>query len=371
MNHSTDLPILEMEVLEGMSPWPPSLTGEELFGVLVAWSDQNQGGLIYLATDQQNPPNQPLVVNPKWTSWDTPAIAIALEWERVYLAWTDDTGAINLANSGDGWDTEIKIAPAGSSSSDTGPALTFGIELLFIAWTTPKGLLSIATCDKKGTIKCYPTQCSALSRPSLAWSDGHVLYALSGGPLNGDDPMRFYFSRDEGQSFGELYGPKDPCLGPPSLVVLNDYFYLVWADAKTSCLNFVVTQNLEDCTAIQYSNACHGGGPALISVGDELNVGWSILAPPEDPTAHHLALGKLPISKPGPSMDKDKYAKREQARAPDPCPDPMSVYDPAQDKCVPKGGCYGACVLGSFMPFGLFNPIKYAACVIACKSHTK
>jgi hypothetical protein len=59
--------------------------------------------------------------------------------------------------------------------------------------------------------------------------------------------------------------------------------------------------------------------------------------------------------------------------APDPCPDPSTVYDPSTGQCIARGGCIGGCVMQSFtLVFGspIFNPIKYANCMIACVLHT-
>src|SRR5262249_47547541 len=101
-------PVPNEQVLAGVSANPPSLTGDLIFGILVAWGDEN--GQINLASSQSDPPYQPYIVNPDWSTFSTPAVALALEWGRVYLAWTDSAG-IHLANSGDGWsvDTVLEV----------------------------------------------------------------------------------------------------------------------------------------------------------------------------------------------------------------------------------------------------------------------
>lgn len=280
-----------------------------------------------------------------------------------------------MADSGDGWDKDTIVAPSGSP--EFGPALAFSEDLLYIAWRTPDSLLDIATCDFRGDIQWHPTGKRILSRPSLTWHDGK-LYALSGGTLTlPDEPMHFYRSADKGQSFEDVAVQHNTSLGPPALAVIEDYYYLVWADAKTSRLNFAATKSLEHYDVISYSDGCHEGGPALLGLPNGLVVGWTFGAPPEDPRSHHITVATLPLSTPAREPEKTRYTHLTPARIQvKPC-DPLSVYDPVKDECVPKGGCFGKCVFESYTgaPAGpgvigpgiIFSPIKYAACVLMCK----
>jgi hypothetical protein len=293
---------------------------------------------------------------------------LALDWEKVYLAWTDAKGAIHLANSGDGWSKDIVLSNAGNP--EAGPALIFGGGLLYIAWKASNSLLSIATCDFAGTIQQLPTDLVALSGPSLTWSSGN-LYVLVGGPSDGtnDQTMYIYLSTDKGQSFNQLPIQKNASIGAPSLAIIEGYYYLVWADPETSCLNFAVTQNLENYSVTNYSNGCHNGGPALLGLPDSVIVGWSYGASPQDPNAHHITLGQLPLSTSAREVDRDAY-NHLLPEALEKCTSALEIYDPALDKCVSKLGCPGQCVLQSITVFAgliLFNPIRYAICMINCK----
>lgn len=364
-------PVPNETVLTGRSLMPPTITGDMLFGTLVAWTDKN--GLIYFADNQGKPPYQPVLVNPDWTTIDTPAVALAAPWGRVYLAWTDPTGAVLLASSSDGWSKTVVVAGAGWA--DTGPALAFGQDLIYVAFKNLQGTIYVSTFDYDGNQPLFDTpNKNASSRPSLTWYEGQLYLATGGAPDGqGDLSMALYVSKDDGWTFEPVAMQPNASLGPPSLAIVKHYFYLVWADAGTSTLNFAATTDLSSYKTVAYSEGCHGGGPMLISLGDGLLTGFTFGAPPEDPRSHHITLGNPPLSGPAAvPLDNDAIAKRyarlvKKPGAPDPCPDPMTVYDPSVDKCVPRMGCWGQCVLSSYT-MGIFNPISYALCVVTCKS---
>jgi hypothetical protein len=370
MSESGSGPVPNERVLTGISANPPSLTGDLVFGILAAWADPS--GQIYLASSQDSPPYQPRAVNPSWITRSTPAVALALEWGRIYLAWTDPAG-VHLANSGDGWGKDILIpAPV---NTESGPALAFTGDILYIAWQANNSLLWIATCDFDGNIQARPTESPVLSGPSLTWSNGN-LYALAGGPSDRTDDMtvRIYLSTDGGGSFNYVPSQSNTSVGAPALAIVNGVYYLAWADGQTSYFNAATTTSLEAYTTVSYDSGCHNGGPALLALPDGLLAGWSFGAA-SDPRAHHITLGQLPLHAQSIEGTRSIEALKEYiARipsAPNPCPDPSTIYDPAQDKCVPRGGCYGSCVLRSFttvfLIYLVFNPILYAICVINCK----
>lgn len=366
MSESGNGPVPDEQVLAGVSAYPPSLTGDLIFGTLVAWADPT--GQIFLASSQDSPPYQPRVVNPAWQTFPTPAVALALDWGRVYLAWTAADG-IHLANSGDGWSVD-KLIPA-PVNVEAGPALAFSGDTLYIAWRTNTSLLGIATCDFDGTIQWQWTDSPIFSGPSLTWSDGK-LYALSGGSVDGTEDQRIHIvvSTDGGASFSDVPTQSTTSVGAPALAIARGMYTLVWADGQTSRFNAAVTPTLTSYTPVSYTNGCHNGGPALLMLPDTLLAGWSYGAS-QDPRAHHITLGQLPVS--GQSMDEDAI-KRYIARvptAPEPCPDPLTIYNPAEQKCVLRGGCVGSCVLRAFSSvlnmYLVFNPILYAICVINCE----
>jgi hypothetical protein len=366
MSESRLEPVPNEQVLTGISANPPSLAGDLIFGIIAAWADPS--GQIYLASSQDSPAYQPHAVNAAWSTFSTPAIALALEWGRVYLAWTDSAG-VHLANSGDSWSLDHLIPS--SVDVEAGPALAFSGNMLFIAWKTNDSRLGIATCDFSGNMAWQLTEWPILSGPSLTWSN-RLLYVLAGGPSDGteDQTVRIYLSEDGGQSFSPVPTQRNTSIGAPALATVNDVYYLVWADGQTSLFNAAVTTTLEEYTVTNYATGCHNGGPALLALPDTLLTGWSFGAS-NDPRAHHITLGQLPLSAPPMEEEEIKRYVGRVPGAPNPCPDPLTVYDPAQNICVPRGGCIGSCVLNAYtlvFGFPVFNPIKYAICVVNCKS---
>lgn len=287
-------PVPNEKVLKGQSLVPPTVTGEISFGTHVAWSDNK--GQIYLADDQSIPPYNPVLVNPDWITFDTPAVALAAGWGRIYLAWTDPAGAVYLANSVDKWTKNVMVASAGSA--DSGPALVFGEELIYISWKNPQGMLYVATYDVNGNVVLFDTPGKiGNSRPSLAYYEGK-LYMMTGGSPNGggDMSMSFWVSTNDGWTFDPVPAQPNTSFGPPSLAIVKHDFYLAWADGQKSTLNFAATKDLKSYQTVHYSEGCHGGGPKLISRGDALVVGFTFGAPPEDPRNHHITLGNPPLS---------------------------------------------------------------------------
>jgi hypothetical protein len=322
-----------------------------------------------LASDQSSPPYSPEVVNANWTAFDTPAVAMAIDWEELYLAWTDPEGAVRLASTTDGWTTNIVVAKAGSAA--TGPALLVADDRLYVAWLGRSGALTVATCDRNNNVQTSPSDIKIFSRPTLAWAPGQ-LYALSGGNTNGQGELalRVFVSQDHGWSFTSVDVEINPTFGPPAMAIVEGQYHLVWADANTLRLCYTVTDRLDEYVVTYYSDGCHGGGPAILGLPEGITLGWSYGAPVEDSRLHHIALAQEPLAGGATALDKERFAKLARVGAPNPCPDPLTVYNPATGKCVPRGGCIGGCVLQSFnLAFGypVFNPIKYAMCVISCE----
>ena len=364
---SNATPIPNEEVLDGISAFPPALTGDLLSGVLVAWC---QGGQLFLASEQDTPPFNPVLVNENWNSQAAPAVAIADKWARVYLSWANPKGDIYPGSSVDGFIEQIPISRSGSDGD--GPALAFSDDILFIAWRKNL-MLCWATCDFNGIITVHDQSDEQVmcSRPSLSWSNG-ALFALSGGgDESADNSMRAWCSRDNGGSFAPIQLPSYATLGPPSLGIFDDRYYLAWADASEAQLNTAVTQDLSQFTATTFDNGCHDGGPALLAFPDRLVIGWSYGAPPKDPRSHHVTIGELPVAAVvNLELERARLEARRGVGAPQPKCDPLSIWDPAEAKCVPKYGCAGNCVVSSFNSIGgylVFNPIRYALCMIACK----
>jgi len=355
------------QVLSGVSLGPPSLSGYPFLGTIAAWS--GSGGSIYVASDQSSPPYSPEVVNPSWTTFDTPAISLAVEWENSYLAWTDADGAVRLASTADGWKGNILISGPGSASF--GPALLFGDDRLYAAWRSKDGCLSLATCDRNNNVQILPTSIPIVSRPTLAWAPGQ-LYALSGGTVDVQGGIQACLSQDQGKSFAAVDIEVNPTIGPPAMAIIEGKFYLVWADGTTSRLRYTVTDRLDQYVGTNYSDGCHNGGPAIVGMPEGITLGWSYGAPPEDPRAHHITLAQEPVVGPMPRPHEETFEKLARVGRPNPCPDPLTVYNPSTDKCVPRGGCVGRCVLQSFtvlpvFPLPVFNPIRYAICIINCE----
>ncbi|MGH6838166.1 MAG: hypothetical protein ACREDT_05075 [Methylocella sp.] len=374
---------LTTTVLSGVSTTAPGVDGDGLFGVAAVWADAAHNGAVTMAISGSSPPYAPVVLNQNWTSFDTPAVALASDWEQVFVAFVDYDGYIQLATSGDGWTGTQSLSQGGL---DAGPSLAYADNLLYIAWKTPLSQLAFATCDQNGQINFFQSDKLLTSRPTICADDSSRIYVLCGGSVDsGPLPILIYLTLDGGRTFSDVKTRGTSSIGPPSLVNA-DKFYLAWADGTTSYLRLAETADLGSYTAMDYDNGCHGGGPALLlmltipDVSDPrtwiftLCTGWAIGAPPNDPTAHHVEVGSFgPLVVGAAHLEnrRAKVAKLLAPRAPNPCPDPLTIYDPATGKCVPKGGCFGACVLSSFSPLtGLFNPFSYAVCVARCLSHS-
>jgi hypothetical protein len=285
-----------------------------------------------------------------------------------------------LGTSIDGFKQAIPISHYGSDGD--GPALVFGDDLLYIAWRK-NDFLCLATVDFGGNITTLYENSDEVpvlfSRPSLTYSGGS-LYVLSGGDQDGNNPqMQIILSTDHGRTLNKVPVQAVSTWGPPALAIVGDFYYLVWADSQRSLLHSAVTKDLTRLSITDYTNGAHEGGPALLGLAQGLVIGWSYGAPPKDPNSHHITVAQLPLSTPVNSNRAreeayNAFIKGLQVNAPQPRCDPLSVWDPVQEKCVPKGG-WGKCVLssitGTLIVFGspiLFNPVKYAICVINCKA---
>ena len=368
---------LSTTMLTGLSKTAPAIDGDSLFGTAVVWEDARNQGAITMAFSGSSPPYSPIALNSSWACFDTPAVAVASDWESLFVAFVDRDGYVQLASSDDGWTGTQTLSSEGVHA---GPALAYSSDRLYIAWQTSTSQLAFATCDRSGQITHFETDKRLTSRPTICADDPDRIYVLCGGDMaGGPKPILIYLSVDGGKTFTDVATPATPCFGPPSLVLL-DQFYLAWADGQTSQLRLAQTSDLSTYTAMDYNVGCHGGGPALFPMATitnpddpaswtfTLSSGWTIGA--ADSTNHHVAVGSFgPLTPSAAQIERQQrsIAKRTAPRAPNPCPDPLTVYNPATGKCVPRAGCWGNCVLSSISR-GLFNPIAYAYCVIKCKS---
>jgi hypothetical protein len=372
---------LSTTVLSGLSQMPPEIDGDSLFGTAVVWADAQHNGAVTMAFSGSTSPYAPVAIHPGWSSFDTPAVAIATDWEAVFVAFTDRNGFVQLATSDDGWIGTQTISQGGVGA---GPALAYSSDLLYIAWPTSTNQLAFATCDRNGRITTFQSNKILTSRPTICAEDPNRIYVLCGGTVQqGPAPIKIYLSLDGGETFGDVATQSVTSFGPPSLAIL-DQFYLAWADGQTSQLRLAQTADLAAFTPMNYDVGCHGGGPALIPVVTipdvenpaswvfSLSSGWTTGS--GDANNHHVTVGSfgpLTVSRARTEKQRRQIARMTAPRAPNPCPDPLTVYNPATGKCVPRGGCLGGCVLSSFTrsPGGpLFNPIAYAWCVIQCES---
>jgi hypothetical protein len=367
-----------LNVLTGTSETSPALVGDAIFGKLVAWADAGNANRITIAISQSSTPYDPMVLNQEWSSPYAPAVVFAFDDERVFVAWTDDQGQVWLADSGDGWQSATAINGATSSS---GPALAFLSDTIFLAWKDQNSQLALFTRDESGTENVYRSGRQINSRPTLA-TDGDRLIALSGGAEDGsgDQTLLMFNSMDLGQNFWPFTIQQIECVGPPALSSNRIDLYLVWADGKTRQLCSVVTNDLESFSFTTHDYICQSGGPSLALMFnpetglDEPFVALTLDDTPPDANNQHVAVLSLPpISgvSDKPSLLAENYARRASPpRAPNPCP-PLSIWDPAKRVCVPSGSCWGRCITQSFnLAFGwpVFNPFKYAFCVIGCKN---
>ena len=370
---------LSTTVLDGLSLTAPAIDGDGLFGTVAVWADGQSNGTVMMAYSGNSYAPEP--VNSAWTTFDTPAVALAFDWETLFVAFTDYNGNVQLGSSVDGWQTTTTIAQGGIAA---GPALAYSSDLLYIAWKTSNSQLAFATVDQSNNITYFESDVPLTSRPTICAEDPYRIYVLCGGGLNPPDPatLMIYLSLDGGKTFTVVPTQPNTCYGPPSLTLL-DAFYLVYADGQTSQLRLARTTDLISYTPMDYAMGCHGGGPAVVPMVTfpdpndvysgvfSLSSGWTIGS--GDSNNHRVAVGSfgpLPIDQTQIEKQQRRIAKLKAPRAPDPCPDPLTVYNPATGECVPKGGCWGICVINSYTSaWGagpVFNPIAYGFCVAKC-----
>lgn len=360
-------PAPNQQMLSAISPVSPALVGYPYLGTLAAWSDSN--GKIWLARDKSMPPWQGEMLNPDWTTFEPPALAISLEWNAIILAWTDPQGSIHVASSIDGWSSDQIVA-----SSPLGPALLAMQGQMFLGFNNGANQLQFAAFDSTfSTIAGFGTGLAINSRPTLAAASGQF-YALSGGAANGqgDQTMRIYATTGDWTKAAPVPTQATNTLGPPSMAFVNGSYHLVWADGETLTLCHAATTSFNQFTVTRYSDVCHLGGPALAGVPNGLTIGWSSGTPPANPSAYNISLAGIPLQGGDAAMNQAEQlliaSDRKRAAAPQ-C-GALEIYNPATGKCVAKGGCWGGCVLESMETIGwvvVFNPFAYALCVALCK----
>lgn len=363
---------LSTNVLTISSIGPPGIDADSLFGTAIVWTDP-QNGAVTLGVDQSSPPFAPIPLNPAWTSLGSPAIALATDWDVVFVAFTDKSGRVQLASSQDGWAATQTLGEGGVGA---GPAIAYADDILYIAWQTANAQLGFAACDQNGQITYFQSDKPLSSRPTICVDDPDRIYVLGGGSVEfGARPVQIYLSVDGGKNFSAVKTPQTMCIGPPSLVLL-DQFYLAWTDAQTNELRLAQTADLGTFTAMQYSVRSEGG-PAIVpmvTLADinnpaswvfSLSAAWTVFE-----ANSHVAIGSfgpLNVAAAQRARQKEEIARRTAPHRQADCPDPSTVWDPVAQKCVSKLGCWGGCVLSS-MVRGAFNPFVYAWCVAKCES---
>ena len=215
---------LSTTVLSGVSLTPPEIDSDSLFGTVAVWADGRSQGIVTMAFSGSSPAYTPVVPNSAWTSFDTPAVAIATDWETLFVAFVDANGVVQLASSSDGWAGTQALSSG--SSNNVGPALAYAENLLYIAWQTGSSQLGFATRDQSGQINYFESDLPLTSRPTICVDDPNRIYVLCGGTVDqGPQPIVIYLSLDGGNSFASVETQATTCYGPPSLVLL-DQFYL-------------------------------------------------------------------------------------------------------------------------------------------------
>jgi hypothetical protein len=343
--------------------FPPALTGFQDLGMMLAYADRE--GYLYLASKTANLPDAPfeeIQLDRSWTSLDSPAIALALEWNNVFLAWTGIDNSVRLASSTDGWKEEIVIE---AEASRSGPALLFADGYLFLAWTSFGGLVRIAVKRDGEDWQRINPGIRLSSKPGLAWHEGELLL------LGGGGSMSILRSDNLGLSFKPLGPGGVRALGCPVAVVRGDTYHLLWADEADGALMYAVTNDPGSLSPVRYAEIAIDGSPCVADLGATLAFGWAAKGPSAD-ALDHIALGYLPIGGSPDQTGQQRLRALRSARAQDPCSESGLIHNPASGSCVPRGGCLGGCVLSAFQSFGfgglmlIWNPFFYAICAYKC-----
>lgn len=350
----------------------PALVGYPYLGILTAWSDKN--GNIWLARNSGTPPyqgdlsNQQQMLNPDWKTFEPPALAVSLELNAIFLAWTDPQGSIHLASSLDGWSSDQVFGPA----SSFGPALIVVSGQVLVGYNRG-GVPNIAPYvvsngQLSGTDNQNNPGVFISSRPTLAAGPGR-LFVLSGGAPNGqgDQTMRIFDLKNN----TPIPTPAANALGPPSMAFVNGNYHLVWADGDTQTLCHAVTTNFDQFAVTRYPDACNQGGPALAGLPDTLTIGWS--SGSESPGSYNVALLGLPLQGGEAAMNQaqQQLIASDRRRAFVGQCGPFETWNPATQTCVPQDGCWGRCALENFdvlFDLPIFNIVGYALCVASCKA---
>ncbi len=277
--------------LNGFSLSSPAIVGDDLFGLSVVWSDLNTVGTVnYSSNAKLGIWSDPVPLTDHETDF-SPAIAIAYNRFAVAIVWVDSDGAVMLTLSPG---TTPTIIPITDSKSAVGsPAIVYGNGILYIGWQDPDNYLWIATYDEEDKLTTWNTQTTITSAPSLTWYET-TLYACAGGHIQRSANMSFFASYDGGNSFTLLNAPGYPTLGPPSMIIQDGVYFIVYAD-ENYYLNVIITTDLTSATNQKYSQTCLGGAPSLTVTMGNINVAWTYGLPPSDPRNREVFVGTINI----------------------------------------------------------------------------
>jgi len=367
-------PLPNQQLLPDVTNAPPALGGYPLLGTMAAWSDE--GGKLAIANDRSKPPYVPQPLNPNWTTAEAPAIAVSFELENVYVAWTDLSGTVRVASTRDGFGYAMGVSVPGTSG---GPSILVADRRVYVAWRDgSNSLLRLAIFDGDFmNLAEVQTGTTLSSRPTLAWSSGK-LYALCGGNPDGtgERAVQVFVSENGGTTFSPLNVQSAASFGPPSMAVTDGRFELVWADDTDKSIRYATGDRLDQLAVTRYSDTCPLGGPVIVGQPNGSVVGWAGGIPDKARKGHPIIVGRLPPVNEAAAMveAETRITATRARRIAEPTCGAFEIYDPAEGKCVSKGGCFGGCVLESIdIIFGypIFNPAAYALCVVVCKSEDK
>jgi hypothetical protein len=140
----------------------------------------------------------------------TPALAFDAAGRHVYFAWADGDGHLFVSGSSDGFHWEAPYAVGETTVEDGTPALAFGHGLLFLAWTgtdddnhlnvlalvpAPQGGGGFAPLRPKTVLR---ERSSDDAGPALAFGHERLFLAWT----DDDDRVKVAVSTDDGATFG-------------------------------------------------------------------------------------------------------------------------------------------------------------------------
>jgi hypothetical protein len=203
---------------------------------------------------------------------------------RLYLAWTDTNGHLNVISSADGVHFTSKVTLA--DTSNTGPTLAAFDGRLYLGWTGTNGHLNVESSANGTTFsnKVILSDTSDLS-PALATFDGRLYLAWTGtnSQLNVE-------SSANGTTFSNKVSLEDSSVAAPALTVEQPAvkgeptrLILGWTStlSQNPQINFMASTNGETFADKVTFNTNAFGGLALVSPSaGTLDIAWDGFQPP-------------------------------------------------------------------------------------------